>query len=137
MTATTTATTCAAALLSLAAMAGVPAPADTIAPDGFEVRLLCSLSRGSMAHFTLPPVTASNAVAHHTIEEVWYVISGNGRMLRRFDGTEETVTVGPGSSVSIPTGTYFQFHCDSDGPLTAVAVAMPPWPGSVRKFDRA
>ena len=28
---------------------------DAIAPDGSEVRILCSTGRGSLAHFTLPP----------------------------------------------------------------------------------
>ena len=107
---------------------------DTMAPDGFEVRLLCSLSRGSMAHFTLLPGTASKAVAHHTIEEVWYIISGSGRMWRRFNDTKETVSVGAGTSVSIPTGTHFQFRCDSDEPLTAVGTAMPPWPGEEEAY---
>ncbi len=102
---------------------------DTLAPDGSEVRILCGLSRGSMAHFTLAPGAISTAVAHRTIEEIWFFVSGHGRMWRELDGVEETVEVRPGTSVSIPTGARFQFRCDGDEPLTAVAVAMPPWPG--------
>jgi len=102
---------------------------DAVAPDGSEVRVLCSLSRGSMAHFTLPPGAVSIAVAHHTIEELWFFVSGNGRMWRKLDGLEEIVAVQPGLSLSIPVGTHFQFRCDGDEPLTAVGVAMPPWPG--------
>jgi len=102
---------------------------DAMAPDGSEVRLLCRMARGSMAHFTLRPGAVSLAVAHHTIEEVWYFISGRGRMWRRLDGAEETVEVGPGLSLTLPTGTQFQFRCDGEEPLAAVGVAMPPWPG--------
>lgn len=102
---------------------------DAMAPDGSEVRILCRMARGSMAHFSLPPGAVSLAVAHHTIEEVWYFISGRGRMWRRLDGVEETVEVGPGLSLTLPTGTQFQFRCDGDEPLAAVGVAMPPWPG--------
>ena len=102
---------------------------DVMAPDGSEVRILCRVDRGSMAHFTLPPGAVSIAVAHHTIEEVWYFISGRGRMWRRLDGAEETVEVGPGLSLAIPIGAHFQFRCDGDEPLAAVGVAMPPWPG--------
>ncbi len=102
---------------------------DVMAPDGSEVRILCQVDRGSMAHFTLPPGAVSIAVAHHTIEEVWYFISGRGRMWRRLDGAEETVEVQPGLSLAIPIGAHFQFRCDGDEPLAAVGVAMPPWPG--------
>ena len=102
---------------------------DVIAPDGSEVRILCRMERGSMAHFTLPPGAVSIAVAHHTIEEVWYFISGRGRMWRQLDSLEEIVEVGPGLSIAIPVGAHFQFRCDGDEPLAAVGVAMPPRPG--------
>jgi mannose-6-phosphate isomerase-like protein (cupin superfamily) len=102
---------------------------DDIAPDGSEVRVLCRVERGSMAHFTLPPKAVSRAVAHRTIEEVWYFMSGRGRMWRRLGDREETVEVGPGMSITIPVGTRFQFRSDGDEPLTAVGATMPPWPG--------
>lgn len=55
---------------------------DATAPDGSEVRVLCSTSRGSLAHFTLPPHAVSKAMAHRTVEEVWYFVSGRGQMWR-------------------------------------------------------
>jgi len=99
--------------------------ADVMAPDGSEVRLLCQLAGGSMAHFTLPPGQVSKAIRHRTVEELWFFISGQGRMWR----AGETVDVSPGVSISIPVGTPFQFRTDGDQPLAAVAVTMPPWPG--------
>ena len=102
---------------------------DDIAPDGSEVRVLCRVERGSMAHFSLPPGAVSKAVATHTIEEVWYFISGHGRMWRKLGDEEGCVPVRPGTSMTIPVGTHFQFRCDSGEPLTAVGVTMPPWPG--------
>lgn len=48
------------------------------APDGSEVRVLCRVGRGSMAHFTLSPGAVSRAVAHRTVEEVWCFVSGRG-----------------------------------------------------------
>jgi len=107
----------------------VSAAPDVIAPDGSEVRVLCGLSRGGLALFTLPPGAVAKAVAHRTIEEVWYFLSGRGRMWRRLGDKEEVVEVGPGISLSIPTGTHFQFRCDGAEPLTAVGATMPPWPG--------
>ena len=107
----------------------IDAAPDVIAPDGSEVRILCQTSRGSMAHFTLAPGAIAKAVAHRTIDEVWYVVSGRGRMWRRLDDQEETVEMRAGLSLTIPRGTQFQFRADRDAPLAAVGVAMPPWPG--------
>jgi mannose-6-phosphate isomerase-like protein (cupin superfamily) len=103
--------------------------ADVLAPDGSEVRILCQTGRGSMAHFALAPGAIAKAVAHRTIDEVWYVISGRGRMWRRHGEREEIVELRAGLSLSIPLGTHFQFRADGDAPLAAVGVAMPPWPG--------
>lgn len=105
-----------------------PTP-DAIAPDGSQVRLLCGLSRGGMAHFALPPGAVSKAVVHQTIEEIWYFLRGSGRMWRRLDGEEQIVEVMPGVSITLPTGTHFQFRSDGDEPLEAIGVTMPPWPG--------
>ncbi len=64
----------------------LPATPDAIAPDGSEVRVLCAVAGGSMAHFSLPPGAVSRAVAHHRLEELWFILSGRGRMWRRSDG---------------------------------------------------
>ena len=102
---------------------------DAIAPDGSEVRVLCQSSRGGLAVFSLPPNAVSKAVAHRTVEEVWYIISGIGRMWRKLGEYEEIVELTPGVSLTIPTGTHFQFRCDEHEPLTAIGATMPPWPG--------
>src|SRR5258706_3511704 len=105
-----------------------PAP-DVMAPDGSEVRILCKVAGGSMAHFTLPPGAVSKPVAHRTVEEVWFIVAGRGRMWRRLDDREETVALAPGVSITIPVGTRFQFRCDGAEALAAVGMTMPPWPG--------
>ena len=102
---------------------------DATAPDGSEVRVLCSTNRGSLAHFTLSPYAVSKAMVHRTVEEVWYFLSGRGRMWRRFLEQEEIVDVGPRVCITIPTGAHFQFCSVSHEPLTAVGTTMPPWPG--------
>jgi mannose-6-phosphate isomerase-like protein (cupin superfamily) len=116
-------------MTALAARA-LGAAADVIAPDGCEVRIMAATGRGSMAHFTLGPGAVARAVAHRTVEEVWYFLSGRGRMWRRLGQQEETVEVAPGVSLAIPLGTRFQLRNDGDQPLAAVAVTMPPWPGA-------
>ena len=99
------------------------------APDGSDVAVLTQLARGSMAHFTLAPGAISVAIAHHTIEELWYVTEGRGRMWRLLGDREEVVELTPGLSLSLPVGTRFQFRNDGEVPMCAVGVAMPPWPG--------
>jgi mannose-6-phosphate isomerase-like protein (cupin superfamily) len=102
---------------------------DVIALDGSEVRLLCGVSRGALSVFSLPAHAVARAVAHRTIEEVWYFVSGHGRMWRRLGEREEIVEVSAGIALTIPTATQFQFRSDSAEPLSAVAAVMPPWPG--------
>lgn len=103
---------------------------DYSAPDGSEVRLLVRGDRGSLAHFRLPAGHTSKAVAHQTVEEIWYFLKGRGKMWRKL-GTQELVSeLSPGLSINIPEGAHFQFRSHDDGPLEAVAVTMPPWPGA-------
>jgi mannose-6-phosphate isomerase-like protein (cupin superfamily) len=107
---------------------------DAIAPDGSEVRVLCQGSRGGLATFTLQPEAVAKAVAHRTVEEVWYVISGQGRMWRKMAKDEEITELVPGVSLTIPTGAHFQFRCDGPEPLTVIGATMPPWPGESEAF---
>ena len=102
---------------------------DATAPDGSEVRVLCQGTRGGLAVFTLPPRAVAKAVAHHTVEEVWYILSGSGRMWRKLGDHEETIELTPGVSLAMPTGTHFQFRCDGDEPLNVIGATMPCWPG--------
>lgn len=110
---------------------------DAIAPDGAEVRVLCATTRGGMAVFTLAPGVVARAVAHRTVEEIWYVTRGRGRMWRKSDEREDITEIGAGVSLSISVGTHFQFRCDGDEPLEAVAVTMPPWPGDGEAYPVA
>jgi mannose-6-phosphate isomerase-like protein (cupin superfamily) len=102
---------------------------DATAPDGTAVRLLLSLSGGSMAHFELPAGGVSHAVTHRTVEEIWFVVSGRGSIWRRTEGLEGIYPIGPGTALTIPLGTAFQFRAESDAALAFVAITMPPWPG--------
>ena len=100
------------------------------APDGSEIRELGSLNRASMAHCTLHPGQMSKAVKHKTVEEVWYFIQGQGQVYRKQGEWVEITEVTPGISVTIPTGTHFQFRNTGDGPLCFIIATMPPWPGA-------
>jgi mannose-6-phosphate isomerase-like protein (cupin superfamily) len=113
----------------------LPDAPDAVAPDGSDVRVLLQLGRGSMAHFELGAGQVSRAVAHHSVEEIWYVLRGHGQMWRRQAQRQETVPLRSGTCVSIPAGTHFQFRADGSGPLAAVAVTMPPWPGPDEAYE--
>ena len=113
----------------------LPVDKDDIAPDGSDVRILLGLDRGGMAHFELAPGETSVAVAHHTIEEIWYFLTGRGEMWRKLGYQEEVVPVDPGTCITIPVGTHFQFRSFGYEPLAALGVTMPPWPGEGEAYQ--
>jgi mannose-6-phosphate isomerase-like protein (cupin superfamily) len=108
----------------------LPAQPDATAPDGSDVRILLTLAGGGTAHFELAPNETSLAVMHRTVEELWYFIAGEGEMWRRLRDSEDVVEVHRGVAISIPVETCFQFRSFGDEPLAAIAITMPPWPGS-------
>ena len=110
---------------------------DATAPDGSEIRLLVDArhqaTRASLVEVTLAPGQVSRPVWHRTVEEVWYILEGRGRVWRCPPGVESNavapVTVGPGDALTIPTGWRFQFSADGGGPLRFLCYTSPPWPG--------
>ncbi len=110
-----------------------PTP-DAQAPDGSEVRLLAALKGGSFAHFTLPAGEVSTAVSHRTVEEIWYVVAGEGEVWRKVVDEESVTPVKPGVALTIPLGTHFQFRAGAVA-LCFVAVTMPPWPGPEEAYS--
>ena len=113
----------------------LPVAHDAIAPDGSNVRLLLQLKGGSMAHFEFSPGETSLAVAHRTVEEIWYFVSGRGEIWRKLDNHEEVVSVEGGVCVTIPLGTHFQVRSLGEDQLAAVGITMPPWPGEGEAYE--
>ena len=107
----------------------LPAEPTETAPDGSEVRVLLRLASGSMAHFALGAGKVSRPIAHRSVEEFWYVLSGRGEMWRMRGEDEEIVTLAPGVCLTIPVGTHFQFRATAAQGVAVVGVCMPPWPG--------
>jgi mannose-6-phosphate isomerase-like protein (cupin superfamily) len=102
---------------------------DHIAPDGSEIRLLTHANSGGLAHCTLPAGKTSNAVAHKTVEEIWFFTAGRGQVWRKVKDVESIIDVQPGLSLTIPTGVSFQFRNTGDEQLEFIIATMPPWPG--------
>ena len=111
--------------------------ADATAPDGSEIRLLVdgrhSALKASLCEVTLPAGQVSRPVQHQTVEEIWYVLDGQGHVWRSpsrsGDYSQETVTVGPGDALTIPVGWRFQFGAYGKSPLRFLCYTNPPWPG--------
>ena len=78
-----------------------------------------------MAHFDLAPGETSRAVAHKTVEEIWFFLEGRGRV---WVG-ERILDVAPGSRVVIPTGAAFQFAATAGTALRFLCYTSPLWPG--------
>lgn len=100
------------------------------APDGSDVRILCGVTAASSALFSLAPGMTARAVVHRTVDEIWFVVAGRGRLWRRLGEHEEIVELVPGVSLTIPVGTEFQFRNDGAAPLDIFGVTVPPWPGA-------
>lgn len=113
----------------------LPVQPSGVAPDGTYVRELLQLKGGSLAHFELAPGKTSIAVAHRTVEEVWYFVGGRGEMWRKQSEIEAVVAVEAGVCVTIPLGTHFQFRSFGDEPLAFLAITMPPWPGGDDAYE--
>jgi len=109
----------------------LPVRKSAIAPDGSEVRVLLALdSLGSTAHFKLRAHEVSRAVAHKTVHEIWYVLRGRGEIWRSFKGRQRVVRLRPGTCVTLPLGTRFQFRNTTGRSLEIHGVTMPPWPST-------
>jgi mannose-6-phosphate isomerase-like protein (cupin superfamily) len=103
---------------------------DVLAPDGSEIRILVATHRGSMAHGTLHPGQVSRAIVHREVDEIWYVTAGQGEIWRKLGDDEQVTPLRPGSALSIPVGTHFQFRTVGEEPFSFIMCTMPPWPGA-------
>jgi mannose-6-phosphate isomerase-like protein (cupin superfamily) len=97
---------------------------------GSAIRSLLAVQGGSLAYCTLPAGSISKAVVHQTVEEIWYCIAGNGQLWRRNSVETQVTERTPGTCVSIPVGTQFQFRTIGAEELHLLITTMPPWPGA-------
>jgi len=81
-----------------------------------------------MARFEIAAGQTTSAVAHRTVDEIWYVLQGDAQLWRRCEGADAVVGITVGTCVSIPCGTAFQCRGGAEG-VAIVAVTMPAWPG--------
>ena len=107
---------------------------DTIAPDGSEIRLLADRAQGatraSLCEVRLGAGAVTRPISHRSVEEIWYVLEGRGQVWRAPRGAPgDTIDVGPGDAIVIPTGWRFQFRAAGNDDLRFLCYTSPPWPG--------
>lgn len=100
------------------------------APDGSTLRRLLGVAGGTMAHFELSAGETSRAIAHRTVDELWFVVSGSGQLWLKQGTRQEVIALAPGVCASLPRGTRFQFRASEAEAVAIVAVTIPRWPGS-------
>lgn len=105
---------------------------DAIAPDGSEITFLVGDARqASLVEVRLAAGQTTRPVRHRTVEEIWYFLTGEGRVWRRSPaGDSSMVEVRPGATLVIPTGWAFQFQAGAGADLRFLCYTSPPWPGA-------
>ena len=113
-----------------------PSPQVT-APDGSEIRLLVDSRQGavksSLVEVALGPGEVTRPARHRTVEEIWYVLEGTGKVWRcppeAGPETVSPVDVAAGDALVIPAGWSFQFSAEAGSALRFLCHTTPPWPG--------
>jgi mannose-6-phosphate isomerase-like protein (cupin superfamily) len=108
----------------------LPEQYDYLALDNTEIRLLLEQAHhGGIAHGTMLPNSISEAITHKTVFETWFILSGTGKMWRKFGEQQRLDKLEPNTIIDMPLGVEYQFASD-DEPLVFLIVTMPPWPGA-------
>ncbi len=82
-----------------------------------------------MAHYSLPGYKISTPLSHKSVEEIWYIISGEGEMWLKSLDNEEVIPLSPGVCLTIHIGNHFQFRNLEKAPLCILISTMPSWLG--------
>ena len=95
-------------------------------PHGSEIRPLIDrttseITQCSLAEELLPPGRTVTLHHHNSIEEIYYILSGEGEMTVG----EERRQVGPGDAVYIPRGYAHTLNNSGIGPLKILLVCGP------------
>ena len=107
----------------------LPDGPDHRAPDGSERRGLLGCDGGDVAHFRLPTNSTTPPVVHRTVDQVCFVLRGEGEIWRCRENTDEAVRVAAGTCLTIPRGTSWQCRNLGSTPLELLVGTFPRWPG--------
>jgi mannose-6-phosphate isomerase-like protein (cupin superfamily) len=95
----------------------LPAEPTRLAPDGSEMRLLPERDSGRVAHSRLPAGSVALAVRHPRVQELWYVLGGEGEMWRSAGEQAEVRRPCSGDRTHYPAGD--ELPVPEHGPGTA------------------
>ena len=104
---------------------------DATAPDGSAIYFkVGDGDRASLVEVRLAAGAVSRPVRHRTVEEIWYVTAGQGRVWRcpPEGGPGETLEVHVDDALRIPIGWAFQFAAGATE-LRFACFTSPAWPG--------
>jgi mannose-6-phosphate isomerase-like protein (cupin superfamily) len=107
----------------------MPLYPDYSAPDGSEIRVLLDSSAGGLCGCSLGHKQISAPVYHRTVDEIWYVVDGEGEVWRSAEGREEVIAASVGTALTLPRGVSFQFRSTGATRFTIVVATFPRWPG--------
>ena len=108
---------------------------DLLAPDGAEIRVLADAAHGatraSLCEVRLAAGGVSRPMRHRSVEEIWHVTSGQGRVWRCPPGADaDPVDVREGDTLVVPVGWAFQFSASPGADLRFLCYTSPAWPGA-------
>lgn len=94
--------------------------------DGSEIRELLAhrnscIVKQSLAEARLPPGASTTPHYHPQTEEIYYILTGTGRMQIEAD----VRSVGPGEAIAIPPGARHQITCTSSETLKFLCCCAP------------
>ena len=97
-----------------------------VTKDGSIVRELLahrnsSIRNQSLAEATVPPGVLTQLHFHPSTEEIYYILSGSGRM--EIDGQNRSV--GPGDAIAIPPGKPHRIHNNTSIDLIFLCCCAP------------
>lgn len=97
-----------------------------ITKDGSEIRELLAhrnscIRNQTLAEARVAPGATTEAHRHLKTEEIYYILSGEGRM--RLE--DEWQPVGPGDAIAIPPGALHQITNTGAGPLVFLCCCAP------------
>jgi mannose-6-phosphate isomerase-like protein (cupin superfamily) len=105
-----------------------------IAPDGSEIRPLQQAPLGGIAWCRVPSGGRTLSGRHRTVDEIWYVLGGDGAFWRReASGQSEIVPLRRGRCLTIPRGVAFQARA-GERDLEVLIGTFPAWPGPAEWF---
>lgn len=100
-----------------------------LAPDRSEIRILLDVSGAGVAHCRLPPGAISSPVRHKSVNEIWYILSGQGQIWQSRNGVNDFADLSAGVCLTIAVGNSFQFRNTGADNLDILITTVPNWPG--------